>query len=181
MQFALVDGERSEPFPGGRGRCPICDSVMIAKCGPRVPHHWAHKGRRNCNPWWENETQWHRDWKSRFPEQCREIHHQAPDGEIHHADVKDSDGTLGGLQRQGEPIRLKRTIVSAKRAIAWCSSDPLCIDGIMSAHDGFSLASCHACVMAPETACEEFNRFLDRALVGLPGEESVVFFTPLVA
>lgn len=95
--------------------------------------------------------------------------------------TSDSDGTLGGLQRQGEPSRLERTIVSAIRAMAWCSSDPLCIDGIMSAHDGFSLASCHACVMAPETACEEFNRFLDRAmLVGLPSEESVGFFSPLL-
>lgn len=96
--------------------------------------------------------------------------------------TSDSDGTLGGLQRQGEPIRLERTVVSAIRAMAWCSSDPLCIDGIMSAHDGFSLASCHACVMAPETACEEFNRFLDRALlVGLPDEESVGFFAPFLA
>ena len=96
--------------------------------------------------------------------------------------TSDSDGTLGGLQRQGESNRLERTIVSAIRALAWCSSDPLCIDGVMSAHDGFSLASCHACVMAPETACEEFNRFLDRALlVGLPDEESVGFFAPLLA
>lgn len=95
--------------------------------------------------------------------------------------TSDSDGTLGGLQRQGEPDRLQRTIVSAIRALAWCSSDPLCIDGVMSAHDGFSLASCHACVMAPETACEEFNRFLDRALlVGLPDEEAVGFFAPLL-
>ena len=103
MQYALVDGERSEPFPGGRGRCQICNSVMIAKCGPRVLHHWAHKGRRNCDPWWENETHWHRDWKNRFPEQCREICHQAPDGEIHRADVKTPTGIYIEIQHSSMP------------------------------------------------------------------------------
>ena len=64
----------------------------------------------------------------------------------------------------------------------WCSSDPLCIEGMVSAHDRLSLAACHACVLAPETACEEFNRFLDRAmLVGLPGCPELGFFGTLLA
>ena len=37
--------------------------------------------------WWENETQWHRDWKNQFPVECREVSKIAPDGEIHRADV----------------------------------------------------------------------------------------------
>jgi len=65
---------------------------MVAKCGPRVMHHWAHAGRRNCDPWWENETPWHREWKNIFPEQCRELSHTAPDGEIHRADIKTPTG-----------------------------------------------------------------------------------------
>ncbi len=94
----------------------------------------------------------------------------------------DADGTLGGLQRQGEPERLQRTVLSGIRAMEWCSSDPLCIEGMVSADQGLSPAACHACVMAPETACEEFNLFLDRSfLVGLPGEKAVGFFTPLLA
>jgi hypothetical protein len=28
-----------------------------------------------------------------------------------------------------------------------------------------NMAACHSCALVPETACEEFNRFLDRALV----------------
>lgn len=28
-----------------------------------------------------------------------------------------------------------------------------------------NLAACHNCSLVPETACEEFNRFLDRAIV----------------
>ena len=94
----------------------------------------------------------------------------------------DADGTLGGLQRQGEPKRLRRTVLSAIRAMEWCSSDPLCIEGMVSGDQGLSPAACHACVMAPETACEEFNLFLDRSfLVGLPGEPDVGFFAPLLA
>ena len=103
MQFAIVNGKRAEPIPGGRGHCPTCDSIMIAKCGPRVLHHWAHEGRRNCDPWWENETQWHRDWKNRFPEQCREVHHRAHDGEIHRADVKTPTGICIEIQHSSMP------------------------------------------------------------------------------
>lgn len=64
-------------------------------------HHWAHLGRRNCDPWWENETAWHRNWKNRFPEHCREICHTAPDGEIHIADIKTPTGIVIEVQHSG--------------------------------------------------------------------------------
>ena len=62
-------------------------------------HHWAHAGRRNCDPWWENETPWHRGWKDLFPEECREISHTAPDGEVHRADIKTPTGIVIEVQR----------------------------------------------------------------------------------
>ena len=31
--------------------------------------------------------------------------------------------------------------------------------------DSLNLAACHNCALVPETACEEFNRFLDRGIV----------------
>ncbi|MGO7866166.1 CoiA-like domain protein (plasmid) [Rhizobium ruizarguesonis] len=98
MQYALVDEVRREAFPNGKGTCPTCGSAMVAKCGPRILHHWAHAGRRNCDPWWENETVWHREWKERFPESCREISHMAPDGEIHRADIKTPTGIVIEVQ-----------------------------------------------------------------------------------
>jgi len=76
----------------------MCGSSMVAKCGPRVMHHWAHFGRRNCDPWWENETQWHRAWKSQFPVECREVVHVANDGEIHRADIKTPTGIVIEVQ-----------------------------------------------------------------------------------
>lgn len=94
MQLALVDGESTEPFPKGRGKCPICDSELGAKCGSRVMHHWAHIHQRNCDPWWENETPWHREWKNLYHISCREVSHTAIDGEIHRADVKTPSGII---------------------------------------------------------------------------------------
>jgi len=92
MQLALVNNETVEAFHSGIGICPRCGSKTIAKCGPRIMHHWAHHRIRDCDPWWENETLWHREWKNKFPIECREISHTADDGEIHRADVKTPTG-----------------------------------------------------------------------------------------
>jgi hypothetical protein len=89
----------------------------------------------------------------------------------------DADGTLGGLQRQGEERRIGQLLRDAVASQRWCSSDPLCISGAMMFSNETNGAACHACVLAPETSCEEFNRFLDRAfLVGLPSDPAVGFF-----
>lgn len=98
MQFALVNNDRVEAFPSGRGSCPICGSEMVAKCGPRVMHHWAHHRPKDCDPWWENETPWHREWKNLFPIECREVSHTADDGEIHRADIKTVTGIVIEVQ-----------------------------------------------------------------------------------
>jgi len=98
MQLALVDNQRVEAFTGGRGTCPTCLSTMIAKCGTRVINHWAHYKKRECDPWWENETQWHRDWKNLFPIECREVNHVAHDGEVHRADIKTPTGIVIEIQ-----------------------------------------------------------------------------------
>jgi hypothetical protein len=94
----------------------------------------------------------------------------------------DDDGTLGGLQREGDPVRIERSIRAALSAQTWCSSDPLCIEDMLTGEDDLSLAACHSCVLSPETSCEEFNRFLDRAmLVGTPSNAATGFFAGLVA
>ncbi len=92
MKFALVNGQRQEGEPNLSGECPGCGRPMVAKCGGVRVRHWAHKGRRLCDPWWENETEWHRAWKDQFPPDWQEIVHLAGDGERHIADVKTGDG-----------------------------------------------------------------------------------------
>lgn len=88
MLTALLDGERSRPVPKMRGECPYCGSEMIARCGEVKIHHWAHKSTENCDPWWENETNWHLAWKNQFPLSWQEvIHTDSETGERHIADI----------------------------------------------------------------------------------------------
>lgn len=88
MKYALIGNTKIEATKGAKGTCPVCGSELIAKCGPDRMNHWAHKGTRNCDPWWENETEWHRAWKSNFPSDWQEvIHTDKKTGEKHIADV----------------------------------------------------------------------------------------------
>ena len=89
----------------------------------------------------------------------------------------DSEGTLGGLVRQGEPDRFPKIIMRGAERARWCSSDPVCIDSMGQGIENSNLAACHGCMLLPETSCEEGNRMLDRALlVGKPKEDDLSFF-----
>lgn len=93
----------------------------------------------------------------------------------------DSDGTLGGLTRQGERDRFHDILLNALESQQWCSSDPLCVTSVQSHSESLNLAACHACLMLPETSCEEFNRILDRgALVGIPDSPEIGYFHGLL-
>ncbi len=89
----------------------------------------------------------------------------------------DADGTLGGLARMGEGPEFIRVFQDALSSMAWCSSDPLCIEGVHGRSEPANGSACHACLLAAETSCEEFNAFLDRALlVGTPARPELGFF-----
>lgn len=98
MEVALVNGERAAPAPGLKGKCPLCGKPTQAKCGPIIRWHWAHAGRRHCDPWMENEGPWHRAWKALFPFEWQEVVAYDHTGEKHIADVKRPDGTVVELQ-----------------------------------------------------------------------------------
>jgi hypothetical protein len=103
MKFAEVNGQRQEAQPRLSGNCPGCGSPMVARCGTKKVWHWAHRGERTCDVWWENETKWHRTWKNQFPVQWQEIVHRAENGEKHIADVKTANGWV--LEFQHSPIK----------------------------------------------------------------------------
>jgi hypothetical protein len=77
----------------------------------------------------------------------------------------DSEGTMGGLVRMGEPGYLENIINSALRNAQWCSSDPVCMESTGQGTDNANLAACHGCVLLPETSCEKGNKLLDRAMI----------------
>lgn len=92
----------------------------------------------------------------------------------------DSEGSLGGLVRQGKPGRLEDTILAAIHNAEWCSSDPICIQSTGQGPDSCNLAACHNCALLPETCCECGNRLLDRGLVvGTLEDDSLGFFSPV--
>lgn len=98
MHLAIVNGVRTPPTPKLHGSCPVCGEPMLAKCGTIRVHHWAHKGVRTCDPWWERELAWHRDWKNQFPLEWQEIIRFADDGEKHIADVRTDAGLVVEFQ-----------------------------------------------------------------------------------
>lgn len=109
MRFALVNNQKLEPQPKLRGACPHCGDEMISKCGRTKVWHWAHKSREICDPWWENETKWHREWKNEFPAEWQEISHVDPiNGEKHIADVKAASGLV--VEIQNSPMSFKEMI-----------------------------------------------------------------------
>ena len=103
MEFALINGVRRRPIKGHRGVCQNCGGEMVAKCGRVKAWHWAHLPNYNCDPWWGTQTQWHRDWKNRFPENWQEIVHiDEETGEKHIADVKTPHGLV--IEFQHSPL-----------------------------------------------------------------------------
>lgn len=92
----------------------------------------------------------------------------------------DSEGSLGGLVRQGEHGRVEDTIVNAIKNALWCTSDPICIQSAGHGPESLNLAACHNCALLPETCCEHGNRLLDRGVVvGTLADNSIGFFSEL--
>lgn len=80
----------------------------------------------------------------------------------------DAEGTMGGLVRMGKQGYIEPIIRRALQDATWCSVDPVCTEIGGSGGQGpdsCNLAACHNCALVPETACEHFNRFLDRVTV----------------
>jgi hypothetical protein len=92
----------------------------------------------------------------------------------------DADGTLGGLVRMGKSGRIEALLERALANAEWCSADPVCMEMGQSGGQGpdsLNLAACHGCSLVPETACEEFNRLLDRGLlIGTADCPSIGYF-----
>lgn len=77
----------------------------------------------------------------------------------------DSEGSMGGLVRQGEPERLADAMLAAVSQGSWCSVDPICSELTGQGFEGLNRAACHACALVAETSCICSNVLLDRVLV----------------
>ena len=135
MEFALSESnERIVATPHAKGVCPLCKGPMIPKCGHIKIDHWAHKSVKNCDSWWEPESEWHRQWKNLVHEDFREVVIEK-EGVKHITDVQLPSGIIVEFQKSPLPIdeRLKRekfyekmlwVIHFPKEKIEWERSDP---------------------------------------------------------
>ena len=95
MHFALIDNQRTEAQPGLKGGGCVCNEPVIAKCGTRRIHHWAHQAKGKCDKWWERETAWHLNWKNKFSHEWQEvIRFDDQSSERHIADVMTEHGLV---------------------------------------------------------------------------------------
>ena len=94
----------------------------------------------------------------------------------------DSDCSLGGLINIAHNSSVFEKIMDnmLERA-SWCSGDPLCISSTRQGYKNLNYSACHDCTLLPETSCERFNCFLDRAsVVGTPENPELGFFNKLL-
>jgi competence protein CoiA len=120
MKFALVNNARVEATKGAEATCPNCGSKLIAKCGEMRMSHWAHKGERNCDPWWEPETEWHRRWKNAFSIEWQEnALFDERTGEKHIADVRTADGLILEFQHSAIAQKERTSREQFYKSMAW--------------------------------------------------------------
>ncbi len=110
-----------------------------------------------------------------------EVSGKAMSGILLYTASGDSEGTLGGLVRQGRSDVLTKVLKKALNNALICSNDPVCILSKGQGRDSLNLAACHSCSLLPETSCEEFNIFLDRGLlIGTFNNRELGFFRNLL-
>lgn len=90
-------GKRVLPKKGLEAYCPICHEQVFAFCGEIYIHHWKHAIDRDCDPWQEPETEWHRQWKIEFPDNWQEVV-ITRNHDTHRADVMTNSGLVVEFQ-----------------------------------------------------------------------------------
>jgi len=90
-------GNRIHPEKGEIAYCPFCGGQVNAVCGDINVHHWRHVYSEMCDSWHENESEWHLNWKNRFPKDWQEVI-LIKNGVKHIADIETSFGLVLELQ-----------------------------------------------------------------------------------
>lgn len=73
MIWAIKDKQKIKATPKEKAICPICDAEVISKCGSIKVWHWSHLSNKDCDDWYEPESEWHKNWKDEFPKECQEF------------------------------------------------------------------------------------------------------------
>lgn len=79
--------------------------------------------------------------------------------------IAGAEGSYGGLVSHGTDEKFSRLLSSALLRARDCASDPVCYNSDGQGVNGQNLAACYSCTLLPETSCEQFNSYLDRAVL----------------
>ena len=79
--------------------------------------------------------------------------------------IAGAEGSFGGLVSQANSERFVKILKSALARAKDCASDPICYNSEGQGIGGLNIAACYSCSLLPETSCEEFNSYLDRAML----------------
>lgn len=140
MIWGLKENEKVKASPELKGvECPICSCELISKCGSVKAWHWSHKSNKDCDDWYEPESEWHLNWKDNFPKEeqevtikkcisdyCNRFKYHAPCShincvdciwKIHRADIKTSKkGEIGNFNYQTQiVIELQNSPISSEK------------------------------------------------------------------
>lgn len=114
MKWALKDNERILATKKSKAKCPICNGGVISKCGSIKVWHWSHKANKDCDDWYEPESEWHLNWKNEFPKEQQEFTMGK-----HRADIRTKDRWI--IELQNSSISSEKIIEREKyyRRMIW--------------------------------------------------------------
>jgi competence CoiA-like predicted nuclease len=117
--FALnEEGQRQLARVGRPGRCPICAEPLAARSGEIRIWHWAHEGMCDCDPWAEDESEWHLGWKKHVAIDHAEVVIEKS-GARHRADVVCPNGAVLELQASTITVDEIRAREDFYKHMAW--------------------------------------------------------------
>ena len=99
---------------------------------------------------------------------CSDIENEEMLGLMIYTASGDSQGSMGGLAKNGEAENLLPLIKKSFEDSQYCTNDPVCRESSEYGGQGIyglNGASCYACTLVPETSCTHFNSFLDREVL----------------
>ena len=84
-----------EAVPGESYHCPVCGNPVViwAKNSNKVRIHFKHKRNLCLDDWKHDMSDWHFEWQSKFPIECREVVVEK-DGVVHRADILINDTVI---------------------------------------------------------------------------------------
>ena len=93
--------EAVNSIKGNKYYCPCCGSEVRPNQGTVKAWYFSHINK-DCDPWYEPMTAWHKEWQEQFPKEFREIPMEY-NGEKHRADIK-IDHMVVEFQHSSLPI-----------------------------------------------------------------------------